>query len=561
MPTTDLANAAIWYAQDGYSPITHGINGRRVAGASFLQGFLRHADADRFYAIVQNETSGQAFKQTAADHAPNTPVELINRANTQRLGAAGVVSFPSPNFATELWRRYPLGDARYSLCGITHTTATKAVMNGMFELCTAPLQPWDGLICTSRAVHASMQHQMSLIDDYARARFGKAPPRPQMPVIPLGIDCAAFTPSQAARHTLRANLGLGPNDVLVLTLSRLAPYGKFDPFPLFLALQDAQQQLGAGQRLHYMTCGIYLDDHSREVFETGAANLMPDVGYHHLDGSDAALRHQALSGADIFAFPIDNVQETFGLAPIEAMAAGLPVIVSDWDGMRDTVAPDVGIAVPSRALSARHSYGEGVAHAFDSLAYHKYTNSLSALPELDLGALVQAILALARNPDLRQKMGAAGPARARSLYDWAAVIPQMQRFWAELNARRAKDAPQTAPKPAQTLPRELPIAPNPMGFFAGYPTQILPAGVADCVALAGADRLRQLYSLRRFQNITPSFEKLDTLLRALEALQSAGPQGANAQQLSKMAGLSVLTCERCFAWILKYGIIARKTNT
>jgi len=67
-----------------------------------------------------------------------------------------------------------------------------------------------------------------------------------------------------------------------------------------------------------------------------------------------------------------------------------------------------------------------------------------------------------------------------------------------LNARRAKDAPQTAPKPAQTLPRELPIAPNPMGFFAGYPTQILPAGVADCVALAGADRLRQLYSLRRF---------------------------------------------------------------
>ena len=78
-----------------------------------------------------------------------------------------------------------------------------------------------------------MQHQMSLIDDYAKARFGKAPARPQMPVIPLGIDCAAFTPSKAARHRLRAKLGLGPNDVLVLTLSRLAPYGKFDPYPLF----------------------------------------------------------------------------------------------------------------------------------------------------------------------------------------------------------------------------------------------------------------------------------------------------------------------------------------
>ena len=61
MPALDPANAAIWYAEDGYSPSTHGINGRRVAGASFLQGFLRHAKADRFYAIVQNKTGGQAF--------------------------------------------------------------------------------------------------------------------------------------------------------------------------------------------------------------------------------------------------------------------------------------------------------------------------------------------------------------------------------------------------------------------------------------------------------------------------------------------------------------------
>ena len=45
------------------------------------------------------------------------------------------------------------------------------------------------------------------------------------------------------------------------------------------------------------------------------------------------------------------MQESFGLAPIEAMAAGLPVIASDWDGLRDTVSPDVGIRVPT--LSTR----------------------------------------------------------------------------------------------------------------------------------------------------------------------------------------------------------------
>ena len=41
-------NAAIWYAQDGFDPAAKGINGRRVAGASFLTGFLRHAAVDEF---------------------------------------------------------------------------------------------------------------------------------------------------------------------------------------------------------------------------------------------------------------------------------------------------------------------------------------------------------------------------------------------------------------------------------------------------------------------------------------------------------------------------------
>ena len=39
--------------------------------------------------------------------------------------------------------------------------------------------------------------------------------------------------------------------------------------------------------------------------------------------------------ADLFAFP--SLTETFGIAIVEAMAAGLPVIVGDSDGCRDIV--------------------------------------------------------------------------------------------------------------------------------------------------------------------------------------------------------------------------------
>ena len=56
-----------------------------------------------------------------------------------------------------------------------------------------------------------------------------------------------------------------------------------------------------------MACGIYTDEYSRKIFEDGAAKLMPNVSFTHLDGASAEARIEALSGADIFTFPIDNI--------------------------------------------------------------------------------------------------------------------------------------------------------------------------------------------------------------------------------------------------------------
>lgn len=47
-----LGNAAIWYAADGYDPAGKGINGRRVAGESFLRGFLAHGVMDEVVAVA-----------------------------------------------------------------------------------------------------------------------------------------------------------------------------------------------------------------------------------------------------------------------------------------------------------------------------------------------------------------------------------------------------------------------------------------------------------------------------------------------------------------------------
>ena len=54
---------------------------------------------------------------------------------------------------------------------------------------------------------------------------------------------------------------------------------------------------------------------------------------------------------------VDNPQETFGLAVAEAMAAGVPLVVSDWNGYRDLVRDGIdGFRVPTSWASVAQQF-------------------------------------------------------------------------------------------------------------------------------------------------------------------------------------------------------------
>ena len=182
---------------------------------------------------------------------------------------------------------------------------------------------------------------------------------PQLPVIPLGVDTEAFAHDDDKRKTLREQLGFTNKDVVFLTVARLAPALKFDPIPVFLALREAQRILGDKKRLHYMVCGYYPDEHLEKVFEDAANELLEEGRFHVFDGHIQDNVKSCFSAADVFLFPIDNFQESFGVALVEAMSAGLPVIASDWDGVKDTVSEDVGIRVPTMSTTSEQSAPEG----------------------------------------------------------------------------------------------------------------------------------------------------------------------------------------------------------
>ena len=77
--------------------------------------------------------------------------------------------------------------------------------------------------------------------------------------------------------------------------------------------------------------------------------MCPSINIIHVNGGNNTQKFKAFAAADIFCSLSDNIQETFGITPIEAMAAGLPVIVSDRVGCIDDLVNDeeTGLIVKS----------------------------------------------------------------------------------------------------------------------------------------------------------------------------------------------------------------------
>lgn len=562
--TGSSTNAAIWFAADGFDP-AKGLNGRRVAGESFLRGYFAHAKVDEFVSLAHGTGDHQAFAAIANSCRVTQPLRAVRLDAPGALPPVEVVYHPAPPPPQEFWRRAPFGAASWAYCGITHTTATRAVMEAIFDMRAAPQMPWDAVICTSRAVQHSLTRLMELAEDHLATRFPGAilPARPLLPVVPLGVHSADFAPDPAARQALRTRLGIGPADIVVSTIARLTPDEKFDPFPLFLALEAAAPALAAkGGRFHLIFCGVFRDPGWTPIFADGARALMPSVSYHHLDGAVPAERKATLSGSDIFVFPIDNLQETFGLAPVEAMAAGLPVIVSDWDGMRDTVTPEVGIRIPTEFPREGEATHISLRHLGGTDSYLQYLSQISALTRIEVSALTRALVALGTDPALRARMGAAGAERARALYDWSVVIPQMQALWGEQAAMLAHARGRGGALLARVNPARLPTGPAPEVMFEAYPTRPAPdratrrlraVDIGQRPDVAGTLALRQYATLGRL------IDGPQRLQQVLDAHARAGIKGATLAEVATGTGLPIATIARITLWLAKYHFLEDAT--
>ena len=473
------ANAAILYRPEAYSTTGKKLMGRHAAGEGFLKGFLQHAAVDRLFCYTPSREQAQAFLATARTAGNPREVRWLSEADARSPAEAGTLYLPDPSLSAHAWRRRRFDQRGYSIVGVTHTTASAGAMDWISGMPLAPVQAWDALICTSNVVRDTVAFMLAEQAEFLRARLGAQHlPQPRLPVIPLGVDTAAFRPDPAKRAAARQALGIGTEDIAVLFVGRVSFHAKAHPLPMYLALEQVARA-NPKRRIHLLQAGWFANTFIEGAFKSGAAQFAPSVECRFLDGRDFAARSGAWQAADVFTSLSDNIQETFGLAPIEAMAAGLPSVVSDWNGYRDTIRDGVdGIRVPT--MIPAPGWGEDLAdrHAAGIDNYDHYCGYTSQFVAVDPAACAAAYARLVDDPSLRRRMGEAARQRAAAEFDWKVVIARYQELWAEL-AEIRKSAPESAPR-MPTHPAN-PARPDPYQAFASYATARL--GPDDRVAL------------------------------------------------------------------------------
>ncbi|MGN8549019.1 glycosyltransferase family 4 protein [Bradyrhizobium sp. 13971] len=322
------------------------------------------------------------------------------------------------------------------------------------------------LICTSLAVHKSVDELLSAQAAFLKARLGaRRMPIPQLPVIPLGVNCGDFTFREGERQRARQMLGIDEDEIVLLYVGRLSFHAKAHHIPMLLAAEKASK----GHKVVLVLAGWFGRDLTEELYVRECAQFGPSLRRIFVDGRKPKDLKAAWASADIFTSLADNFQETFGLTPVEAMAAGLPVVVSDWNGYKDTVRHGTdGFRVPTFTLPPGSAEFLVERADFGHDNYDTYTALTSAMIAVDIPATATAYSSLFANPDLRRQMGAAGQKRARDHYDWSQIMKLYAQLWTELAARRRSKAEGTVPS-GTIRPDRL----NPYTMFKSYPTRTL----------------------------------------------------------------------------------------
>jgi glycosyltransferase involved in cell wall biosynthesis len=544
---TERPNPILLYHPDGYRVARDDLKGRHSAGESFLTAFADDAPGPDIFALCGSKEAADEFGRTIKSQRPSLRPQVVTRADAAALRRQGILYRPGPEIAEEARLRAFLGDDAYAVCGITHTISSRPALGAVADIPVAPTQPWDALICTSKSVHDALTSVLDTVEDDLRARLAAVNfRRPLMPIIPLGVHAGRFRRNAADRARWRSALGLADHAIAVLFFGRLSVHAKASPFQLAQAAEVAAGRIEAP--LAIIWCGWFNDDFQRRAFMDTAKAMAPRVAFQHVDGRTADARFSIWSAADIFCSLSDNIQESFGLTVIEAMAAELPVVASNWNGYREAIDSGAnGILVDSYMPQVSLS-DLGYRHAAGIDSYDRHIGALSQFSFVDIEQTAGELARLANDAELRRRLGTAALRTVERQFDWKAIMPRYQALWSEqlaILARARDDNSRTNSTAWKVL--------DPANTFAGFASHRL----AGDTALARGALFARWHDLAREPGIVISASALTGRANflALRELYADSRTHSLAEAVAAFPEAERDGIARTLHWAIKVGLL------
>jgi glycosyltransferase involved in cell wall biosynthesis len=188
----------------------------------------------------------------------------------------------------------------------------------------------------NRAVDCVVAISSGVADSLAAAGVDRS----SVTVVPSGVDCERFRPPSAdERARARARFEISHGEIAIAAVGALeARKGHRYLIEAIAALADS----GVALKCLIAGDGSIRADLEREITALGCAPRVAMLG-------QIEDPRELLWAADVFAMP--SLKEGLGVAALEAMACGVPAIVSAVGGLREVVEHDrTGILVePARA--------------------------------------------------------------------------------------------------------------------------------------------------------------------------------------------------------------------
>ncbi len=411
--------------------------GAYVAMETFARGLLEYGDFDEYHAYYDQEF----FRSLTKDEAKRAyfRFEKLKVRKLTDLVRNPDVNYQVLHFETgsprgEVILRNMLSRKNIPITRRFYTISTTGHLIAFLNICLLSEggRPYDSIIVPSKPTREVL---MAYFADVSSFTAGRLCYRGRVDVIPHSIDIEQFQPGDRFRS--REKFAIPPHATVLLSLARISSIFKMNYDRLLEFFSRLTKKTEADLLLVIAGSSDH-DNESQELLrmanKLGIADKIKTI-INFEDESKADI----LRCADVFISLSDNMQESFGIALIEAMAMGLPVICTDWDGYKDIVDDGVtGYRIPT-VWKVKEYRGDIFVNNFKNPYDHTVIHRVSRDIHVDMDMLIARTLELIDHEDVRTKMGQSAREKAERTYSIKTEIMRFQALWQELEEMAQRD--------------------------------------------------------------------------------------------------------------------------